>query len=179
MGTHYDKVKDDSSVIQHVNDELTCIINERNCQFSVFPAGKGMVIHPVDNTTAGDSEKGDEEVKRIRSKIEELTNKTEPKTLPITWMILQLEIQELRATHHKRYITYEEYLKIANERASLFDEEEIKASLTYFHFIGMLLYFQNSNLCDYVVVNLQWLYNNLAEVMHISSENVTFDDTKF
>jgi len=60
-----------------------------------------------------------------------------------------------------------------------FDEEEIKASLTYFHFIGMLLYFQNSNLCDYVVVNLQWLYNNLAEVMHISSENVTFDDTKF
>ena len=110
------------------------------------------------------------------NKIERLTNKVETKTLPIAWMILQLRLQELCITDHITYITYEEYLKIAKESVMLFDEEEIKATLTYFHYIGLLLYFQKPSLCSYIIINLQWLYINLAKVMHLSSKDVKFID---
>lgn len=95
VGTHYDKVKDNPAIIQCINDKLTSIVKERNCQFAILPA-KGGIIHPVDNTTAGsDSKNEDPEIKLIRSQIEDLANQIETNILPITWMILQLEIQEI------------------------------------------------------------------------------------
>ena len=176
VGTHYDKVKDDPTILKDINDKLVHIVDKRNFKCGGVLSPETGIIYPVDNTTAGDSETEDPNVKEIRSQIEHFTNKMECKTLPITWMILQLRIQDLCTTHHKRYITYEEYLKIAEESVSLCDEEEIKASLIYFHFIGVLLYFQIPSLCSYIIVNLQWLYTSLAKVMHLSSKDVTFYD---
>ena len=175
VGTHYDKVKDDPTIIQSVDDKLAHIVNEEFFEFrGVLSPEKG-IIHPVDNTTAGDIAKEDPQVKMIRSQIEHFTNRIESKTLPITWMILQLRIQELCTTHCKKYMTYEEYFTMAKE-SSLCDEEEIKASLIYFHFIGTLLHFQQPGLCSYIVVNLQWLYTSLAKVMHLSVKDVTIYD---
>ena len=176
IGTHYDKVKDDPTVLQDINDKLSHIINERNIKSRGVLSPEIGNIYPVDNTTAGDSEKEDPTVKDIRSHIERHADQIESKTLPITWMILQLRIQDLCASHHKRYITYEEYVDIAKESIHL-DDDEIKASLMYFHFIGVLLYFPDPNLCNYIIINLQWLYSSLAEVMHLSVKNVTFYDS--
>ena len=172
VGTHYDKVKCDSTILKNVNDQLAHIVNEFESGGVLNP--KEGIIHPVDNTTAGDGEKEDPNVKMIRSQIEHFADKTETKTLPITWLILQLRLQQLCTTDNKKYITYEEYTNVAKE--SLNDDEEIKASLMYFHFTGLLLYFEDPSLCDCIVINLQWLYSNLAKVMHLSSTEVTFVD---
>ena len=177
VGTHYDKVKDDPTVLQHINDKLSHIINKKNIESRGVLSPEIGNIYPVDNTTAGDSEKEDPTVKNIRSHIEHYADQIESKTLPITWMILQLKIQELCASHHKRYITYAEYVQIAKESIHLDDDDEIKASLMYFHFIGILLYFPDPSLCNYIIINLQWLYNSLAEVMHLSVKNVYFRDS--
>ena len=174
VGTHYDKVKGDSTILKKFNDRLANIA-EKFDSGGVLSSKEG-IIHPVDNTNAGDSEKEDPEVKCIRSQIEQFADKIESKTLPITWMILQLRIQQLCATDHKRYITYDEYTKIAKE--SLNEEKEIKASLIYFHFTGLLLYFEDPSLCDCIIINLQWLYSNLAKLMHLSSKDVKFLDCK-
>ena len=171
VGTHYDKVKNNPAVLDAVNKQLSCATKQlkSNCVLNTK-------IYEVDNTTAGDADKEDENVKKIRDKIEDIANhQIKSSTLPITWMILQLEIQELRTTYQKRYLTYEEYLILAEKNVSLFDEKEVKSSLTYFHYIGTLLYFQNPKLCDYVIIDLQWLYTNLAKVMHLSLK-VSFYD---
>ena len=170
VGTHYDIVKGDSTILKDFNDRLANIVEEFESG-SVLSSKEG-IIHPVDNTTAGEGEKEDPEVKYIRSQIEKFADEIESKTLPITWMILQLRIQQVCATDHKRYITYDEYTKIAKE--SLNGEKEVKASLIYFHFMGLLLYFEHPSLCDYIIINLQWLYSNLAKVMHLSSKDVKF-----
>ena len=177
VGTHYDKVKDDPTILQDINNNLDQIVKERNFKSEGVLSPEKGTIYPVDNTAAGDSKKEDPTVKIIRSEIEHFTNQIESKTLPITWMILQMTIQELCTTHPKRYLTYKEYLKIAKESVSLCHEEEIKASLTYFHFIGILLYFQEPSLCGYIIVNLQWLYTSLGKVMHLSSKDVTIYDS--
>ena len=176
VGTHYDKIKDDPTILQEIDDKLDYVVDKINNKSIGVLSPERRNFYPVDNTTAGDSEKEDQQVKEIRSQIEHFTTQIESKTLPITWMILQMTIQNLCTTQHKRYLTYGEYLKIAKESVSLCDEEEIKASLTYFHFIGILLYFQEPSLCGYIIINLQWLYTSLAKVMHLSSKDVTIDD---
>ena len=175
VGTHYDKVKNDQTILTGINDNLNEIVEERNFKSEGVLSPENGIIYAVDNTTAGDSEKEDPTVKTIRGEIEQLTDEIESNTLPITWMILQIKIQDLCTNHQKKYLTYEEYSK---ESVSLCDEEEIKASLTYFHFIGTLLYFQEPSLCGYIIVNLQWLYTSLAKIMHLSSKDVSIRDTK-
>ena len=181
VGTHYDKVKDDQKIVGSINNKLNDLIVERNFEHTaVIPTKKGHLIYLVDNTTAGDSEKEDPEVKEIRNQIEHRISQIETTTLPITWMVLQLYIQELCTTHHRRYITYEEYLNVARENTSLYEEDEIKASLTYFHFIGILQYLQDApSLNGCIVINLQWLYTSLAKVMHLLPEDITFHDVNF
>ena len=91
-------------------------------------------------------------------------------------MILQLEIQELHITHHKKYITYKEYLKIAKETVVL-NDDEVNASLIYFHHcIGILMHFQHVELRDYVIIDLQWLFDNLAKLMYLSSDDILLYD---
>jgi len=99
VGTHYDKVKDKPETLKIIDDKLTSTRKERCCQ-NVLCAKNSLVIR-VDNTAAGDC---NTEVKYIRKRVEELTNDMKPMELPITWMILQLEMQIL-CNSNTKYIT--------------------------------------------------------------------------
>ena len=99
--------------------------------------------------------------------------------LPIRWMILELKLQQLQQTSNVNYITYEQYKTISIENASM-EEEEVEESLQYFDFLGVLLYFKTvPNLCNYVFINHQWLFDKLALIMHLSPEDIDFNDHKF
>ena len=103
VGTHYDQVPegDKKATIDNINSKLRQIVEEKKFEFGMVQSSEEDIIHPVDNTTSGDSEKEDKEVKYIRSQIENTIDEMESATLPITWMILQLRIQQLCA---KKYI---------------------------------------------------------------------------
>ena len=173
VGTHHDEIKNNLEILRTVNDKLSCIIKERNCKH-VLRAEKSLVF-PVDNTTAGDSRTEDTEVKRIRKQVEDITNNIKPKELPVTWMIMELEIQQLRNGNIK-YISFEEYKKIALENASIVDEMEINTSLMFFHDLGIVAYFEFCDNCNWIVIDLQWLFTNLAKIMRLSLEDVIFDE---
>ena len=196
VGTHYDKVNNE--VVQSFNKTLSRIQKNRDCQ-SILSAENGIVF-PVDNTTAGDSELEGNEVKRIRKRVESLTNKMKPKELPITWMILELELQRIRINSNRKYISYEEYKKTAKLNASIADEKEMKACLKYFHVLGIVVHFSDSEstelngentklskvntelskessaLSKWIIIDLQWLFTNLAKIMHLSLEDVDFTE---
>ena len=178
VGTHYDKVNNE--VVQSFNKTLSHVQKDRDCQ-SILSAENG-ILFPVDNTTAGDSEMEGNEVKRIRKRVEDLTNDMKPVELPITWMILELELQSIRINDKKNYILYEEYEQIAKLNASITDEKEMKACLKYFHVLGIVLHFNdtesteqskentkvNTELNKWIIVDLQWLFTNLAKIMRLS-----------
>ena len=182
IGTHKDKLEKESykEKIRALNDRLTNIVEERDCKFAVLPAENG-VLFPVDNTTAGDSDSEDRVVKILRRKIEEQMDKLErtesiDNQLPITWMILELELQELYQNNGTKYITYEEYKRIAIEKASMVPEE-VDESLQHFDVLGVLLHFRKvPGLWDYVVIDHQWLFDSLAMIMHLSPDDIEFQD---
>ena len=181
IGTHKDKLE--GNLVQRVseiNQKLTSLIDERNCRFAVMTAKDG-ILFPVDNTTAGTGDKEDPVVKEFRQKIENFMNeltasKETNNCLPITWMILELELQELHEDLGIKYITREEYTTIATEKASIVPEE-VEESLQYFDFLGVFLHFKKvPDLCDYVIIDHQWLFDNLAKIMHLSPDDIDFQD---
>ena len=173
VGTHYDDVKDNPNVLDNIDKKLKIVVEEREFKSGGILSPKERIIYPVDNKTAHKGEEEDPAAKLIRKQIEDLiTEEIKSKTLPITWMILQLRIKQVCTTAHRGYISYEEYTEFAEEY--LKSDEEVKASLAYFHFAGLLLYFKDPSLCNYVITNIQWLYSNLAKVMHLSSKDVNF-----
>ena len=147
VGTHKDKLGKGNCKerIAALNNTLASIVKERDCKFAVLPAENG-VLFPVDNTTAGGSDSEDHVVKMLHHKIEEFMDKMKKSgsvdsQLPITWMILELELQDLHKNNGTKYITYEEYKRIAIEKASMVPEE-VDESLEHFYFLGVLLHFE-------------------------------------
>ena len=178
VGTHKDKLEKESfkEKIAELNDRLSNIVEERNCKFAVLSAENG-ILFPVDNTTAGDCDSEDPVVKTLRQKIEDLmdSNKNHNQ-LPITWMILELELQELHQNDGIKYVTFKEYKRIAIEKASM-GLEEVEESLQHFDFLGILLHFKRvPGLCDYVIIDHQWLFDRLAMIMHLSPVDINFRD---
>ena len=174
VGTHKDKIKDPGERALLLNEKLNDIINQQNCKVDVLTIEDKKVLCTVDNTTAGKGKDEDSTVKIIRKKIENLMQSMNSYPLPVTWMILELELQELRIAKKRSYITFKEYSSIAKDRVSIVNEEEIKASLQYYHFLEVLLYFEDiPGLCDYVIIDQQWLYNKVSMFVHMPSELIS------
>ena len=174
VGTHKDKVSDPGRITS-LNEQLNNIVKQQNCKVDVLNFGGGNILFPVDNTTAGKSKIEDNNVKIIRKKIEDVMQGMDSYPLPITWMILELELQELRDKENCSCITVEEYTNIARNSASIVNEDEIKNSLKYYHFLEVLLYFDEiPGLCDYVILDQQWFYNKVSMFVHSPSEMISF-----
>ena len=172
VGTHFDKIKNDQEVLHEANNMLSRVINEKSGVHVLSP--RNGVVFPVDNTTAGVLETEDPMIKIIRDQIGELINEMKPKELPVNWMILQVAMQQLHDEQesNKNYITYEEYNTIAKEIASITSEEEVKASLAYFHILGIVLYFETTELHKWIITDLTWLFTSLGRIMHLTSKDV-------
>ena len=157
MGTHKDEIEESSRSerIALLNEKLNDIIEQQSCEVEVLSTGIGDgVLFTVDNTTAGRGVSEDKTVKQIRRKIDSLMQSINSYPLPITWMILELELQELHYAKKLSYITFKEYSNIAKSSASIVNEEEIRDSLRYYNFLEVLLYFEDiPGLCDYVIID--------------------------
>ena len=95
--------------------------------------------------------------------------------LPITWMILELELRELCDIKKIHYITFKEYSNIAKNSASIVDEEEVKRSLQYYDFLEVLLYCEDvPGLCDYIIIDQQWLYEKVSMFVQKPSKLISF-----
>ena len=154
------------------------MIKEQKYGFAVMPTENG-ILFPVDNTTAGTGDKEDIVVKELRQKIEDFMNGLTNKCLPITWMILELELQELHEDRGTKYNTCKEYDTIATERASVVPEG-VEESLQHFDFLGVFLHFSNvEGLRNYVIIDHQWLFDRLALIMYLSPDDIKFQNYKF
>ena len=91
VGTHVDKVPQQTVV--EVDRQLKTLVNRINCERAVWQNNKDGVLFSVDNTTADSERPEDPLANVIRNKIEILAQKYNIYELPITWMLLELEIQ--------------------------------------------------------------------------------------
>ena len=122
------------------------------------------------------SEKSQDEdcaAKTLRSKIfcEVLSQKV-PYEIPCTWFILELQLR----SEQKVCFSLNEIHTLANN--ILPDENvDIKEFLTFYHLLGVLLYFEVDSLKEFVITDPQWLYNNLKKLVTCNfAKNTILDD---
>jgi len=167
VGTHEDKVTLDT--IHCTDNELTAMVEKLDCTASVWTNKNGGVLFPVDNTTAGDDFKEDSAAEHIRNKIDALASDRDVFELPITWMLLELEIRQMCLKNNKAYTSFQSCVSIASQSNLITDVEQVKSALLYHHLLGVLLYYPEvPGLCDYVIVDHQWLFDRLSNVVRFT-----------
>ena len=163
VGTHADKV--DPNTIDDTDRQLTAMVKKLDCKAAVWQ-NNGGVVFPVDNTTAGNESTEDPIANFIRSKIDELAIDKDVYELPITWMLLELEIRKVCSDNGKGYISFEICCSIAHQTNLISDMEEVRNALIYHHLLGVLLYYPDvPGLCDYVITDHQWLFDRISSVV--------------
>ena len=162
VGTHADKVNPDT--IQYTDSQLTAMVEKLDCKAAVWQNKDDGVLFPVDNTTAGSTE--DPMANLIRNKIEKLSIDKDVYELPITWMLFELEIRNVCSKTDKAYISFKECCSIAIQTNLIPNTEEVKSALIYHHVLGVLLYYDDvPGLCDYVIVDHQWLFDRISSIV--------------
>ena len=169
VGTHKDVLEkeDDTKRIHQLDNQLSKLVIQQECQDIIINAAPDCeYLYPISNKAPIDKV-----VIKLRDKIEHLLDDVDPMDIPINWMILELAVKLHCMSKSLPYISYKTFLDIAKLEASM-EEEEAKNALYYFHSRGILLNFQEvSKMSGYVIVEHQWLYDQLGLLVTVSPEN--------
>ena len=164
VGTHADKVGSD--VVHKINSRLVNMVDKFDCKATVWRNKDGGVLFAVDNTSAGRKDTEDPMAKLIRNEIETLSLKKDVYELPVTWMLLELEIRQVCTASGKPYISFQECVSIASQSNLISDVEQVRSALLYHHLLGVLLYYPEvPDLCDYIITDHQWLFDRLSKIV--------------
>ena len=174
VGTHADKVSPEIKL--EVGKELEVLVNKTHSETAVWQNDSGKVLFSVDNTTAGREDIEDPVANEIRNKIEILAKEKDVYELPITWMLLELEIRHVCFKREKAYISFQDCIATARETRLMSKVEDVKNVLLYHHILGVLIYFEEvPGLCDYVIVDHQWWFDKLSNIISITFHQASFD----
>ena len=182
VGTHADKVGPDT--MHNADRQLTALVEKLDCRAAVWQNMDGGILFPVDNTTAGNDSTEDPIANFIRNKIDELTVDRDVYELPITWMLLKLEIQKICSNCGESFISFKKCCSVAYQTNLIPDIEEVRSALIYHHLLGVLLYYPDvPSLCDYVIVDHQWLFDKISSIVCLtfkqSSNLLAADNLKY
>ena len=160
--------EDDTKKIRQLDEQLSTLVAQQECQNIIIKAASDCeYLYPISNKAPIDKV-----VIKLLDKIEHLLDDVDPMDIPINWMILELAVKLHCTTKSLPYISYQTFLDIARLEASMKEEEEAKNALYYFHSRGILLNFQEvSKMSSYVIVEHQWLYDQLGLLVTVSPEN--------
>ena len=174
VGTHTDKVS--KQRMKEVENELNTLVHVTECETAVWQNENGNVLFSVNNATAGHEDLEDPVAEVIRKRIETLAEDKEVYNLPITWMLLQLEIQQVCSKREKAYISFQDCVALARETGLMSKEKDVKSVLLYHHLLGVLIYFDEvPGLCDYVIVDHQWWFDKLSNIISITFHQASFN----
>ena len=171
IGTHSADVSADD--IKEIDKALADMIDNADCKnVATYLNGEYDYLVPVDNR---DQNKSDSDtaidIKKytnpsvISKHIYDFQMQQDVYSVPIQWLLLELEIRKVCIDKECCFITYEDVLKLATEK-NLGDEDFIKNGLRFHHLFGVLLYFENvKGIRELVITNHQWLFEKLTEIV--------------
>ena len=172
VGTHKDKVM--PTDIHAIESKLKHTADELKCSKYLWELDK-KVLFPVDNTTAGHDEE-DPIAGIIRTRIQKLVEGGTAYDVPITWLILLLKIQKYSSEYGVSYLSYTKIVEFCKNGNLIQDKKEVQNALLFFHLMGVLLYYHNvPGMCQYVIINHQWLFEKLTRLVNLTFEREGYD----
>ena len=177
VGTHLDQCTNPEETIPQLDKQIFKNLMQGDAESLYRPRQENegkraidqtQIIHPIANlfectdssqSTLTESKDRDSIAQEIRSAIEEMANRDDiRKELPINWLLFQLETQ---LKIGKKYIP--RHICIEYAEKCYIKEEEIDFVLTYFHKLGIILYYKDS--VEDIVFSPQWLFNRLSDII--------------
>ena len=190
-GTHSgdDQLSEDD--IKNIDDDLTKIVQKSGIDYIKPQLNKNYkFLVPVDNKKQGKNSELQvtaEDAKRytdpsdIRRHIHRFLNHQNEIYVPIKWLLLELEIRKVcQQKDNCNLISYDDVVKLAKERKLTYNgefgndvnidgEQFIKQGLRFHHSFGVLLYFEDvEGMQKLVITNHQWLFNKLSKIVEYS-----------
>ena len=177
IGTCADKLKKEfgekyNEEVLKINEEvqkLIKVVKDKDVLNFWCKGDKNFVI-PIDNTISRKLlEKGNKcetaaEISRIHERSNEILRKKAQYEIPITWFILELELRNCE----KVCIPLSEVQSKCDEIMPSYRKmnlRQIKEVLKFYHSCGMLLYFSEVDMNNYVITNPEWLFLNLTKII--------------
>jgi len=165
VGTHKDET--DLKTINELDGQLESLVGTQKC-FLVPSNYK--CLYPINNTVSESN--GDDEVIAIRKEIERVTENMKRDPVPISWMILEIEVKSFCEVNSQSYVTMNKFSEIARTEASIKTQKDVDAVLWHFHSLGIFLHFQDvPEMREYVITDHQWFYNTLCKLVGLSSDS--------
>ena len=179
VGTHLDKVK--QAIVNSISNKLDKLVDnlEPNDNIEIFSLGTALLF-AVDNTIAGEDSSPNSIANKIRVKVKKMMEEKAVYEVPIVWILLELEIRWICNKQKRSFVQIPEVLSIYHNIISEYhgtaDIAEVKAALQFHHIFGVLLYFHDvPGMNDYVIVNPQWLFANLTNLVCCSFDSTIVD----
>ena len=129
----------------------------------------------VDNTTAGKPQDEKHVAEIIRSRIFDTVKKLQYE-IPVVWFILELQLR-----HEKEVFISLDKVQALSDRIMSKDQRldklDIKRILNFFHALGSLMYFDETDsiVSDYVITEPQWLFKTLTDLVNCTSSDKILD----
>ena len=175
VGTHLDQCKspeenipklDEQIYMNIMKDDAEQLFRGRKKNKNKRNIDRTQIIHPIanlfectENISLTESQDRDSIAQEIRTAIEDMAKSDNiQKELPINWLLFQLETQLKVAKGYISRSTCKEYAEKCNIK-----ENEIDAVLSYFHALGVILYYKNC--VRDIVFSPQWLFNRLSDII--------------
>ena len=190
-GTHSGHDQLSENDIKAIDEELTKTVQKSGIDYIKPKLNKTYeFLVPVDNKKQGKNSEVQvtaEDTKRytnpsdIRRYIHQFLNYQDTIHVPVKWLLLELEIRKVcQQKKNCNLISYDNVLKLAKEKRLGYNgefgddvdvdgEHFIKHGLRFHHSFGVLLYFEDvESLQKLVITNHQWLFNKLSKIVEYS-----------
>jgi len=204
VGTHLDRVKRED--VDTINQNLVEIVSnlEPNDNVCIWNCDD-KILFPVDNTIAGNLFLNDTLVNEIHFEIRNVMDTKAVYEVPITWMILEMEIRFICNTgnrlkenkpkgksfrekglkgkesgERKPFMSISEVVELYQNIVPGCDkrtaEIQATAALRFHHMFGVLLYFHEvPGMNNFVISDPQWLFTNLTDFVCCSFDGRIID----
>ena len=190
VGTHSgdDQLSEDD--IKEADKELTKVVSKSGINHIKPQLNKNyQFLVPVDNKKQGKNSElqvNTEDTTKytdpsdIRRYVQKFLNYQDEIHVPIKWLLLELEIRKTCEQRNCNLMSYDDVLKLARERKlgyngefgddiNIHNETFIKQGLRFHHSFGVLLYFEDvEGMQKLVITNHQWLFNKLSKIVEYS-----------
>ena len=179
IGTHLDLVTEKD--VDTVNDQLREIISQFGPSENISIWNYNKLLLAVDNTLSGELESSHNSMaNKICSEIKRKLDENPVYEVPITWIILELEIRRICGKEKKSFLAiseavalYQEIIPGCNEKTA---KVQVRAALRFHHMFGVLLYFHDvPGMNGFVISDPQWLFTNLTNFVSCSFDGAIVD----
>ena len=177
IGTYLDKVSKND--VNEINKVLTTTVNDSELKYVWGRLNTNYeYLIPIDNTTSGPTNE-DKSAAKIRKEIHQLLQKQDIYEVPYIWILLELIIRKVCQERGCDFIVYTEVLELCKQKEMInYGEEFIKNGLKFHHLFGVLLYFDEvEGMENLIITNPKWLFDKLTSIV-VYSYSVNFSNTE-